>query len=166
MPPSDSSSAQINLNVTSFVANSSNPPNGAPSGPFCTIDSPLLVRDADGSVSIDADDRTLIRVNRGRHGNSPVTLTFTIGPGTAFTPKQIVFVQSNGGGDSDGATNFRDRNPSDQTISVRNHWVHRGRRRGAGGRNEAPRWKYFIRVQNSAGAFGWIDPGVENSEQE
>ncbi len=162
-----SNTAQLQINVTSFVANSS----ATPVAPFCVTDAPTIadgpggsgLANADGQVGIDPSDSRMIFVNRRNAGNNPVQLVFTIGPGTSFTPLQIVFNQTNGTGDADGSANFKDRNPKDQTISVKNQWTLKGKRNDPAG-NSAPAWKYAIQIKNAAGTLGWIDPGIENAE--
>jgi hypothetical protein len=162
-----SNTAQLSLNVTQFVENTST----TPGAPFCAADNPTIMngpgssgpQNASGQVGIDPDDSSMIFVNRKNAANSAVTLVFNLTGVAGLQATDIKFRQDLGSGDPDGSNNFNNKSASGATISVDNQWQSHGKKKGPGG-NQAPTWKYFIRVQDASGKLGWIDPGIENAE--
>jgi hypothetical protein len=161
--------AQINLTVDTFVANPANPSTGAPAGPFCQPSSLAFVLDgsgqpinASGQVKISGTNITVTRIGSG---SQPFFIQLNLGgAGGPFTAQKIVFVQSNLAGDPDGSKNLKDRRTSGAVVDFKDHWVQHGPKGGSGG-NQAPAWKYYIRVQQTtSGQFGWIDPDIENQD--
>lgn len=159
-----SNTAAIIIAVTSFVMN----PSPEPVAPFCEITAPSFQSgpgnsgpiNASGQVSIE-EDGTIV-VTRRNPANAPIRLEFAVGPDGGFTATDIVFVQVRGAGDPDGTANFRNKARSGKKISVDDFWVSHGKRNNPDGSNQAPNWKYFIRVTRG-NEVGWIDPGIENS---
>jgi hypothetical protein len=120
---------------------------------------------AGGQVSLSGSTITVARTRGGDH-SIPITFNIRFADGGFYNPQNIVFVQSNLATDGNGNVNFTDRQPSNQSITVNNQFRHRGRRNGPGG-NQAPSWKFYIQVkQASTGKLGWIDPIIENQEQD
>lgn len=158
-----SNAALIILTVTSFVAN----PSPTPTAPFCHIAAPTFQSgpgnsgqmDANGQVEI-VEDSTIV-VTRRNPANAPIKLVFSVGEDSGISPIDIIFVQARGSDDVNGTTNFRNKAHSGNEISVDDFWVSRGNRHHASGVNQAPHWKYYIRVTNG-NETGWIDPGIEN----
>ncbi len=157
--------ARLAIDVTTFVPN----PSATPTAPFCAIAGPRLVpkpgqgghENAEGQVTVLADGTIVVR--RDNLGSRPVKLEFELGPGQDLRPVAIVFRQVRGTGDPDGTLNFRSFEAGGHRLRIDNHCQHRGRRRNPDGTNQAPNWKYFIRVMQGSTA-GWIDPGIENSD--
>lgn len=159
-----SNTAIIILAVTSFVAN----PSPTPGEPFCEISAPSFQRgpgnsgpeNANGQVEI-TPDGTIV-VTRRNQAQAPIKLVFAVGSGMQLRPTDIVFSQSRGSDDPHGAKNFQNKTSAADTISVEDVWVSRGKRNNPDGSNQAPQWKYFIRVTRGDQS-AWIDPGIENS---
>lgn len=162
--------AIIRLAFASFVENNNPvPTTGAPAGPFCqtTLLEFLNLNaqsvDASGQVTI-AGTKVSVKRNSQGNGNQPIQIAFVILPplgGVLYNPKAIVFNQQNGSDDGDGEINFprANRNPQDQGIVILNNMSSRG------SGSTAPRWDFYIRIQQSGGEsppFGWIDPDIEN----
>ncbi len=161
-----SNTAIILIAVTAFVAN----PAPTPVAPFCDITSPTFQTGpgnqgpagASGQVGITADGT--IVVTRRNPAQSPIKLEFAAGPGVDYEAIGIVFVQERGAEDPDGTLNFRNRGEAGKKFSVDNFWITRGKRNNPDGSNLAPNWKYYLRVK-VGNQFGWIDPGIENSDE-
>ena len=119
--------ASINLVFTSFVANgNSAPASGAPSGPFCTIESLTVTDNASGQVSTSGSGAsTTIKVQQKNNG--AIKIIFKISckndAATTYNPLGIVFV---GTTDPDGNNNFPGHERighNDQTIEFTDHCV-------------------------------------------
>lgn len=162
--------AIIRLAFASFVENNNPPPtSGAPAGPFCqTTSLEFLMLDAQlvnasGQVTIVGTKVSVKRNTRG-NGNQPIQIAFVILPplgGVIYNGKAIVFNQRNGSDDGNGEKNFpgANRDPKDGGIVISNKMSSRG------SGSAAPRWDFYIRIQQSGGEsppFGWIDPDIEN----
>lgn len=167
--PNSTDTAQLRVTVTRFVPNESLDPEV---GPLCAADNPVFLQKPDGSGPEDADRqvafrtaaRDLISVCRTNPGKRPVTLAFTVvsPEGTTLMPTEMLFKQTNLTDDPRGERNFKNIKLAGATISVDNHWDSHGKHAD----QTAPVWKYWIRVETPAGVHGWIDPGIENSDDQ
>ncbi|MDP2138195.1 MAG: hypothetical protein Q8J74_10100 [Candidatus Didemnitutus sp.] len=161
-----SNTAIIILAVTTFVAN----PSPVPVEPFCEITQPSFEpgpgrsgpSNASGQVEIVADGT--IVVTRRNPAQAPIKLEFGSGSGVDYDAVDMVFVQDRGSEDPDGSLNFRNRGKNGKKFTVEDHWITRGKRNNPDGSNQAPNWKYYLRVK-VGDQFGWIDPGIENSDE-
>ncbi len=161
-----SNTAIIILAVTTFVAN----PSATPVAPYCDISAPTFQMgpgnsgpaDAGGQAEITSDGT--IVVTRRNQAQSPIKLEFAAGHGVDYQAVGIAFVQHRGTEDPDGTLNFRNRSKQGKKFTVDNYWVTRGKRNHPDGTNHAPNWKYFVRIK-VGDQFGWIDPGIENSDE-
>ena len=152
-----SNTAQININVTQFNWNSA----GLPCEPYCIIDPPTIAngpgssgpQDASGQVGIDPVTHA-IWVNRKNAAASPVTLVFTIGPGTAYSviDPYLTFRQSKGTGDTFGSNNFKNISPSGNIVSVEDHWWSHGPKKN--GHTGAPCLEVLYQDPGSIGQGG------------
>lgn len=168
-----SNTASIDVTVTAYRASVLSSPAGAPASAFCTINPPTLSigangqpEDASNQVGIDPADNRMIWVQRKNEARASLALQFNIisPAGASLTPIRMVFTQTQGSDDADGSLNFpatkhlRER----ASITVVDDYRSKGKRAD----NSIPRWKYFIQVADSvSNTTGWIDPGIENSDE-
>ena len=133
-------------------------------------------RDANGEVFLcQDDDLGTIAVRRKEGKVGPVTLSFKIVSADgvpALKPLRMVFRQNDfrdkadrPKGDLDGSRNFTNQSVAGDLLTVENHWLDRGLSKDDDRKKRtAPHWKFWIQVKTDDGRLGWIDPGVENSE--
>jgi len=114
--------------------------------------------DASGQAVLNG---TTLSITRKGGPDHHISIQFNLsGGGGPFVAQKVVFAQKNLSGDLDGSVNLTDRVCSGAVVTLKNRWIHHGPKRGGSG-NEAPAWKYFIRVQQtSTGNVGWIDPDI------
>ena len=179
------STALINLTVTSFVENTStsNPPTGS----FCAVNAPSIQDNGNGQVGIDPSDANTIWVNgTPGKGGQPVTLQFTlisspptprgfalVALGVVFNltrpPSGVTFPGQGPAPAQNGSNNFNTispTNPVSAVISFKDIYASHGNRgSGTNPSNASPRWKFYIQVRDTVSdKVGWIDPGIENSD--
>ncbi len=140
--------AKINLTVTQFadINTTTNTPR------WTVAAAPVITDSANGKVRISADDPNRIVVK----GPSRIDLEFTILPAGQFSPAGIAYTQATGTGDRNGKSNFDLGALTSSTITITN------KLKDSGSGANAPRWKFFVLVQDQSGALGIIDPEIEN----
>lgn len=146
--------AKVTLNVTNFIGIDALVPP-----PRCTtVANPIITDSANGKLTLDATDPTLLVVN----GRASLNIEFTIGaaaslqPPNSFSPAGIAFKQKVGGTDPKGKGNFDFVSLTPTTITINAKNVDHGT--GAA----APRWSFYILIQDQANLLGIIDPDIEN----
>ena len=159
---------KITVIVDDFVAN----PSPDPCEPYCTLSSPSAItitddaRNGNGTPQIGYDPIFLNLVwaeKKNTAGHIDLEFSFVSSAGTPYTATGAYFLaQVQGNQDPSGRVNFSKINGSAGTIRFRNKWKHKGR--GATWPQTCPAWELYVQIQNAAGDTGWIDPGVENTE--
>lgn len=164
--------ATINLQFSSFVANSNPAPSsGIPLGSFCLTSSLAFANDnsgnpinASGQVTISGTTITIKRNTQG-NGNQPIKITFNVScaaDSINYNPQSVYFDQQSGSGDGNGNNNFpqADRNPKDQSVTISDTMANPA----SGGTPFS--WNCYIQIKqmNTTGAqpLGWIDPLMAN----
>ena len=140
--------AKINLTVTQFRDINTTPDNPR----WSTASPPVITDNANGKVEISATNPDVIIV----HGPAAIDLEFTILPAGQFLPAGIAYKQVAGATDPKGKKNFDLGTLAGNTITIRDKLVDKGNS------GSAPRWEFFITIQDSTGALGIIDPDIEN----
>ena len=174
-----SNTGKITLTVATFKNNAA----AFPSGPFCTLLNPggVTITDPAGNgsskkpfqVGLDPNDPMAIWVQSknatgGQAG--PVDLEFTIAssdPNSTYTATGVFqFIQTKassvqGPQDPVGGVNFKKSTASAGLLKLKNFRQHYGNVMPP---QTCPRWELYIQIQDQNGLLGWIDPGVENSD--
>ena len=140
--------AKISLTVTQFadINTTANTPR------WTKAAAPVITDDAGGKVRISAGDANRIVAR----GPARIDLEFRILPAGQFSPAGIAYKQVAGTGDKNGKSNFDLGSLTASTITIMNKMTN------SGSGDSAPRWEFFILIQDQNGALGIIDPEIEN----
>lgn len=152
----------VTVDASTFVVNNST--TTPPTGPFTTIASMAFqvvggkTQDGNGKVVIVTEGtESYLKVKSPGQGNGPgMNLVFVIASNdssVSFSPKQIVFV-----GKAPPATDLSNGGVNSTANSIT---------AVDSGNTTRAQWEYYIQIQKGSDAtkVGWIDPGIENSDE-
>ncbi len=138
--------AKISLTATQFadINTTANTPR------WTKAAAPVITDDAGGKVRISASDPNRIVAR----GPARIDLEFRILPAGQFFPAGIAYKQVAGASDKNCKSNFDLGSLTASTIT--------NKMANSGSGDSAPRWEFFILIQDQNGALGIIDPEIEN----
>jgi len=165
---------KITLTVDVFKNNAST----FPSAPYCTLLNPggVTIKDpaSNGNgkkpdqVGLDPNDLMAIWVqskNAAGGKAGAVDLEFTIessDPNSTYAATGLSqLIQRKGDQDPVGGANFKKSISSGGKLKLKSLWQDYGKVMPP---QTCPRWELFIQIQDQNGLLGWIDPGIENSD--
>ena len=163
---------KITLTVDVFKNNA----EALPCEPYCTLVTPGGVRiddpapNGNGKKQLGLDPNDPMRIwvqskNAAAGKAGPVDLDFTIAssdPNNSYTATGVYqLVQTQGTQDPVGAVNFKKIAPAGGKMKLKCLWQKYGNVLPP---QTCPRWELYIQILDSNGLLGWIDPGVENSD--
>lgn len=165
-------SATIKLNVRSFCENTSPATPTPPPGPYIGIDTPTFglnpggqPLDGGGKVVITTESgESFIKVKGAGQGgvNGAMELVFQITSavsGETYVPQAIVFANKEGTSTADLSAG---------AVDAANNTITANDTRATGRKSDGtlPQWEYYIQVRRASDLkLGWIDPGIENSDE-
>jgi hypothetical protein len=147
------SNSNVTLQLTSFN-------NMQATASPVTIQAP-----SSGKVTLNPADANGILVKGKTH------VTFVISPPTGdqntYRPIGIAYKQTAPAQANDplGQVNFPEVSTRNNTITIKDIFKYHGKGKDGSDPN-APQWDFSILIQRSDGTYGFIDPGIENCEEQ